>query len=315
MEYYHADNDDCIANYAIAYATVQWPVTAQELNLGNSLTVYGQVYAAGLTDDVEYDCSEKDALKAEIGIKSSSDADYEWIAATANTACTLGESDKNNDEFQYEKTFYAAGEYTITYRFSVDGGVSWTEAGNTLAVTVNGDSLFITNGDFESWTDDATLESWTSKTSDVTLSKWTRGGGNGYAVKITAKKDLSSTTDVFTSPTFDIPADKQLTAIAFEMATDQAVQMQIKVTCTISDTTSGLWYGWDTTNKYFSTGKQGYRAIALEDTTHFYPTSIQLSAPVSNATCSFLFRFKNDVTGNWVAVDNFRLIYTDIPTE
>ena len=311
MEYYHADGDDCAADYVIAYATVQWPTDAQEINIGDLLTVYGQVYAAGLTDDVEFDCSEKDALKAEIGIKSSTDADYAWTAAAANTTCSLGESDKNNDEFQYDLSFDTAGEYTVTYRFSVDGGVSWTEAGNTLAVTVNGAAgLFIANGDFESWTDSATLESWTSKTTDVALSQWNRGSGNGYAVKITALQNLIKS-DAFTSPSFNIPADKQLTAIEFDMATDQAVQMQIKVTCA----SSSMWYGWDTDNKYFSNGKQGYRAIALDNDTDFFPTSIQLKDPVSNADCSFLFRFNNDTTGNWIAVDNFTLIYTDNPTE
>ena len=129
-------------SYEIGYATVQWPNTDQTLEIGEELTVFGQVYVSGLTDTDNGGCTEKEQLTAQIGVISSTDADYEWTNATVNTACSLGESDKNNDEFQSTLSFDTAGTYTVVYRFSVDGGVNWaysTDFNNIkqIKITVN----------------------------------------------------------------------------------------------------------------------------------------------------------------------------------
>jgi len=92
-------------------------------------TVYGRVYAAGITDrttgtDVDAD------LVAELGYGArGSDAEtagWTWSSAMANPGyddVTSGEA--NNDEYQATLSVPVPGDYDYAYRVSIDGGASW----------------------------------------------------------------------------------------------------------------------------------------------------------------------------------------------
>jgi hypothetical protein len=91
---------------------------------GSSVTIYGQLYEAGLTPLA----GAPAGVLAQLGMgPATSNPEWEtgwtWLNASYNTACsTCG---TNNDE--YMTTFTAvSGTYRYVYRFSVDNGASWT---------------------------------------------------------------------------------------------------------------------------------------------------------------------------------------------
>jgi hypothetical protein len=107
----------------IDWCNIQFPESI-DATVGDTNTVYGQVYASGCTDGGD-DCLP---IIAELGVApngsdASADAGaYTWRDAERNT----GFSGADNDEFQSTLPASNAGDFVYAYRMSGDGGQSWT---------------------------------------------------------------------------------------------------------------------------------------------------------------------------------------------
>lgn len=87
--------------------------------------MYGQIYQAGVTEAA----GPNQLVLAELGFGPATvNPEYEpgwtWLAATFNVQAG------NNDEYKASFTVPAVGSYRYAYRFSLDGGASWTYCDN-----------------------------------------------------------------------------------------------------------------------------------------------------------------------------------------
>lgn len=125
------DADTGGSNLTIGWCNIQYPKTLTVTAGNPTPTVYGRAYVAGCTTDT-MECSP---LQAEVGWGSSSvdpasnPAMYNWAQASYNPGHPSGStsgSQRNNDEHQATFTPQTKGTFKFAYRFSVDGGHSWT---------------------------------------------------------------------------------------------------------------------------------------------------------------------------------------------
>ncbi len=115
----------------VDYAHVQWPCSLS-LGAGVDQDVYGWVYKTGVTDDV----GEGAGITGQVGVGAADDdpsvdgSAWTWVDATYNDDKDgLAPGDHANDEYVGTITTPAsAGSYAVVYRFSTDGGASWTYA-------------------------------------------------------------------------------------------------------------------------------------------------------------------------------------------
>jgi len=113
----------------IGWCNLQWPIEKSAVE-GESLgDFYGRVYIAGLTD-LSSGVDLHPLLRAELGwgARGSDAASWsDWVAAEGNPNNASSPNIGNNDE--YMATISAplsAGLYDYTFRFSIDGGATWT---------------------------------------------------------------------------------------------------------------------------------------------------------------------------------------------
>jgi hypothetical protein len=102
------------------YVSLQWPPTAT-FSQGGTVTVYGQVYEAGLTDVVPNIAGQAPGINAWVGYSDTNtnpNTWTTWIVATHN-ASSVG----NNDEYQATiGATLAPGTYYYATRFNLDNG-------------------------------------------------------------------------------------------------------------------------------------------------------------------------------------------------
>jgi hypothetical protein len=154
-----AVDDDCA--WTVGFCRLQFPTSAM-VAAGDAVTVYGRVYAAGLTDRSDgTDVSSRLVGQVGYGVSDSLPADggWTWTDATPN----LGWDDaveNNNDEYQAELSA-PVGTHDYAYRFSGDGGATWVycdsdgpgntngyDVANAGVLTVTGSSPTITSLDY-----------------------------------------------------------------------------------------------------------------------------------------------------------------------
>ncbi|NUP11165.1 MAG: hypothetical protein HOW73_34400 [Polyangiaceae bacterium] len=124
-------NTACPIDYAIGFCRLQFPTSLTQAE-GTTATVYGRVYAAGLTDQTTSNDPSPNLLGAVGYGPDGSDpamGGWTWTAAIPNPAwngTTFGEP--NNDEYQAALVVppSAGSPYDYAYRFSGDGGTTWT---------------------------------------------------------------------------------------------------------------------------------------------------------------------------------------------
>jgi hypothetical protein len=116
--------------WTIGFCRVQFPTTIMA-SAGTSTTVYGRVYALGLTPRTSG--TDTDALLVgEVGSgpdgSHPTPAGWTWTRASANAAYGPGSAgfEANNDEYQASLSRPSAGSFDFAFRFSGDGGLSWT---------------------------------------------------------------------------------------------------------------------------------------------------------------------------------------------
>jgi len=108
----------------IGWCGLHWPAATSVAPGVSTEPIYGRVYAAGCTEGGAH-CG---ALQAELGWgdpaenPSQDPAAFEWLAAAYNAA----HADDDNDEYLAALTPPAEGLFAYVYRFSADGGASWT---------------------------------------------------------------------------------------------------------------------------------------------------------------------------------------------
>ena len=142
-----------LCNTPVNWCRYQFPnlLTATS---GDTVTFYGRVYHAGITD-ISTGVDVSPLLKAQVGLGGDgtdpvTNGSWTWYDAGANPGWNGSGVDANNDEYQAAVQLNTVGSFDAAYRFSVDGGHSWTycdggdegssngySATNAGAITVN----------------------------------------------------------------------------------------------------------------------------------------------------------------------------------
>lgn len=110
----------------IDWANLQWPPTITHVVSAVNPTpaIYGQVYIAGYTGAQNL-VDPTPGLIAELGYGADgtlpTDASWQWTATTFNV-----NAGGNNDEYMGSFTITVPGSYDYLYRYSTDGGATWT---------------------------------------------------------------------------------------------------------------------------------------------------------------------------------------------
>ena len=105
--------------------------TGDNVNPGIAFDVYGLVYEAGITDRTDgTDIDPSLWAEGGYGPRGSNPAGndvWSWQRAIANPAWNAAErNEPNNDEYMATLRIPLMGDYDLAYRFTLDGGQSWT---------------------------------------------------------------------------------------------------------------------------------------------------------------------------------------------
>jgi hypothetical protein len=146
-------DEDCA--FVIGFCRVQFPTSAT-LEAGANTTVYGRLYVAGLTDrSRQNDPNARVIGQLGYGADGSTpDGTWTWTTAIPNPGWDGGASGApNDDEYQAALVAPSVGSaYDYAYRFSGNGGATWTYCdadapGNTNGYsTANAGQLTVTGG-------------------------------------------------------------------------------------------------------------------------------------------------------------------------
>lgn len=104
--------------FPIGYAVLQWPRTITQAITANYITVYGQIYVAGLTDAG----GDPNAILAQVGYGTAGSDPNGW---TTWMPMTYNIKSGNNYEYMGGLRADAVGVYDYLVRFSDDGGRTW----------------------------------------------------------------------------------------------------------------------------------------------------------------------------------------------
>lgn len=137
-------NATCVAgicNVPVNWCRYQFPDILTAI-AGDTVTFYGRVYHAGITD-ISTGVDASPLLKAQVGLggdgtNPASHVSWTWYNASANTGWVGTGEDANNDEYQAAVQLLTAGTFDAAYRFSVDGGHSWTYCDGAAEGSSNG---------------------------------------------------------------------------------------------------------------------------------------------------------------------------------
>jgi len=138
----------------IDYAVLQFPSSASVAPGQSASVVFGDVYAAVVTNANSVPAP---GISAQLGIGAhgtdpSTDPGWYWIDAVPNPGYDFS---LNNDEYQANVVTHASGTYDYAYRFAYNAG-AWVYAdldGTTNGyssaqagqLTVTGDTIFVDN--------------------------------------------------------------------------------------------------------------------------------------------------------------------------
>lgn len=103
------------------YANLQFPASALIAAGGTTAAIYGRIYEAGVTEAF----GPAGVIAAQLGYGPAgsdprTNPNWSWLGATYNVQ--VG----NDDEYQGTLTVNTPGSYSYTYRFTLDGGSSYT---------------------------------------------------------------------------------------------------------------------------------------------------------------------------------------------
>ncbi len=128
-------------NYSVGFCRLQFPLTVTQLQ-GTTVTMYGRVFVAGLTDQSPLN-DPSPVLTGAVGYgPDGSDPSlpgWTWVTAAPNpgwNGASAGEP--NNDEYWLDFTVPAPGTYDHAFRFSADGGSTWVYCDGDASGSSNG---------------------------------------------------------------------------------------------------------------------------------------------------------------------------------
>ena len=103
------------------FVNLQFPFSINVQGGQQTPLIFGRIYEAGVTEAV----GAHGSITAQIGygpFGTDPRTDSNWLWSSANFNLQLG----NDDEYMGTLTVNAGGSYSYTYRFSFDGGTSYT---------------------------------------------------------------------------------------------------------------------------------------------------------------------------------------------
>jgi hypothetical protein len=124
-------NGGCsLKTYAVDWCRLQFPESISTTPGGADETVYGRLFISGLTDVNTAGNDPNPSVMGQLGVgPDGSDPDgntnWTWTDAIPNVGW-LGVGEPNNDEYQATLTPNMSGSFDYAYRFSGDGGTTWT---------------------------------------------------------------------------------------------------------------------------------------------------------------------------------------------
>ncbi|NOZ02926.1 MAG: lamin tail domain-containing protein, partial [Deltaproteobacteria bacterium] len=125
-----APNVEC-PGAQVGWCRLQWPLDPPDSTTaaGTDLTVYGRVFLDGVTN-LTTGVDEDPELIAQVGYGPDGSApdgntDWTWVMAVGNPMWSDTE-EPGNDEYMGALNVAVAGTYDHAYRFSADGGATWT---------------------------------------------------------------------------------------------------------------------------------------------------------------------------------------------
>jgi predicted extracellular nuclease len=106
------------------YCTTQFPLSFN-VTAGSSQSAFGQIYETGVTETA----GANGSVLAQFGygppsVNPQYEYGWKWLSTTYNV------QSGNNDEYQATFNAPVAGSYLYGFRFSLDGGASWTYCDN-----------------------------------------------------------------------------------------------------------------------------------------------------------------------------------------
>lgn len=123
---------------SIGWCNVQWPEAMTAHPYTTTDPIYGRVWVDGVTPGL----GQGAGVIGEVGFGPAdsapdTDAGWIWYGAHYNVdADGLSAGDLANDEYMGSVFAYAAGTYSLAYRFSLDGGRSWKTCASGSKLTV-----------------------------------------------------------------------------------------------------------------------------------------------------------------------------------
>ena len=107
-------------SFPIGYAVLQWPMEVNHVRgIAPTETIYGQVYAGGLTDAT----GNEDKILAQVGFGAQGSDAAAW---TSWSAMSFNVRAGNNYEYQGNLRPEELGTFDLLVRFSTDGGSTWS---------------------------------------------------------------------------------------------------------------------------------------------------------------------------------------------
>ena len=127
--------------YTIDFCRLQFPTTINE-PAGNQVNVYGRLYVAGLTDLSGVN-NPAPGVIAYVGYGpdgSDPASGWTWSTGIANASYDNGSPsyESNNDEYLAVVSVPSPGTYDFAFRFSGDGGQTFTYCDSQLEGSSNG---------------------------------------------------------------------------------------------------------------------------------------------------------------------------------
>lgn len=123
-------NLECPAK-AMGWCRLQWPLDPPDASVaaGAELTVFGRVFLDGITNRTSGSDAHTD-LVGQVGYgpdgsDPDGNGDWTWMATAVNPAWD-DTAEPGNDEYMGALTVSQAGTWDHAYRFSADGGATWT---------------------------------------------------------------------------------------------------------------------------------------------------------------------------------------------
>jgi secreted trypsin-like serine protease len=134
----NAFEPDATTTRTVEWCNVQWPETVAARSYTTTEAIYGRVFVDGVTRGR----GEGAGVRAEVGFGPNGSAPdtaagWIWYGAKYNVdADGLSAGDVANDEYMGTVFPYAAGTYSLAYRFSLDAGKTWKTCSSGSKLTV-----------------------------------------------------------------------------------------------------------------------------------------------------------------------------------